>query len=134
LEQLKKFSEIDHNRKQNYLTISGFFSEHPRVRTADVLLQADPCWFGCPIICDSREAKGSLVAHLEAHKIQTRPYFSGNILYHPGYKHLGNPKDYPRACEVMDKVFFLGVYPGYTQEVLDYIGKVVGKWTQNSQS
>lgn len=134
LEQLKKFPEIDRRRKKNYTTISKFFSGNPKVRLATVLSQAEPCWFGVPIICDSKETRESLVAHLEANKIQTRPYFSGNILYHPGYKHLGNPKDYPKACEVMDKVFFLGVYPGYSDAVLDYIGKVVGEWTQNSLS
>ena len=133
LEQLKKFSEIDRRRKWNYSVISGFFSGNPKVRLAEVLLQADVCWFGVPLICDSRETRESLVAHLEANKIQTRPYFSGQILYHPGFKHLGNPKDYPKACEVMDRVFFLGVFPGYTEEVLQYIGKVIKSWeTQNS--
>ena len=133
LEQLKKFPEIDRRRKWNYSVISGFFSGNPKVRLAEVLLQADVCWFGVPLICASRETRESLVAHLEANKIQTRPYFSGQILYHPGFKHLGNPKDYPKACEVMDRVFFLGVFPGYTEEVLQYIGKVIKSWeTQNS--
>ena len=43
LEQLKKFPEIDRRRKWNYSVISGFFSGNPKVRLAEVLLQADVC-------------------------------------------------------------------------------------------
>jgi dTDP-4-amino-4,6-dideoxygalactose transaminase len=68
------------------------------------------------------------VAHLESNQIQTRPYFAGNILRHPGYKHLGDNTQFPLANEVWDKVFFVGCPPFYTEEIISYIEKVVKSW------
>lgn len=134
LEQLKKFPEIESKRRYHFHCISKFFEELEGVRVAYQLLQADPCWFGVPIICDTAEIKTSLVAHLEANKIQTRPYFAGNILLHPGYKHLGDASQFPNANTVLDRVFFIGCAPQYTEEILQYVGEVVKKWKQDSRS
>ncbi len=131
IEQLKKFADIDYKRKQHYSIIASYFSS-PKVRLAKVMLQAEPCWFGVPVICESKEIRESLVEYLESNKIQTRPYFAGNLLRHEGYKHLDKAEDFPNADKVLSRVFFLGVYPGYTAEVLDHIGKVLLQWqTQN---
>ena len=55
--------------------------------------------------------------------------FAGNILMHPGYKHLDDLNDYPNANKVLDKVFFVGAAPHYTEEVFDYIESIfVNKW------
>ena len=62
-----------------------------------------------------------LVSYLEKNKIQTRNYFAGNILLHPGYSNLGDWMDYPESNKVLDKVFFIGSAPHYTDEVFDYI-------------
>ena len=85
-------------------------------------------WFGVPIICDTKEIRNALVTYLEANKIQTRSYFGGNILRHPGFKHLGNAADYPNAQEVFDRVFFLGCAPHYNQAVLSYIEGTINAW------
>jgi CDP-4-dehydro-6-deoxyglucose reductase, E1 len=132
LEQLKKFPEIDRKRKEHYAAIASFFSGD-KVRVADRHLQADPCPFGVPIICDSMATKNSLVSYLELNKIQTRQYFAGNLLRHPAYSHLDDASKYPNADRALNEVFFLGVYPGYSQAVLEYIGGVVNKW-KNSPS
>ena len=61
--------------------------------------------------------------------IQTRNYFAGNILMHPGYKHLDDLVDYPNANKVLDKVFFVGAAPHYTDEVFNYIESIFeNKW------
>jgi len=54
-------------------------------------------------------------------KVQTRNYFAGNILLHPGYKHLDNYKNYPNANKVLQRVFFIGASPHYTEEIFNYI-------------
>jgi CDP-6-deoxy-D-xylo-4-hexulose-3-dehydrase len=95
------------------------------VRGVKELDEADTCWFGIPFICEEEGLKHRLVQYFEKNKIQTRNYFSGNILLHPGYDFLGNYKDYPEANKVLDKVFFLGAAPHYTDEVFDYILNVV---------
>jgi CDP-6-deoxy-D-xylo-4-hexulose-3-dehydrase len=124
--QLEKFDEIEANRKNSYNTIKKIFTENIEgVEGIDASYKADVSWFGTPFICGAKELKQKLVAHLELNKIQTRNYFAGNILLHPGYKHLGDYKDYPEANKVLDKVFFIGAAPHYTEETFKYIEKVV---------
>ena len=72
------------------------------------------------------------VDYMEKHKIQTRAYFSGNILAHPGYFHLtkelgcGNIiKEFPNGTFSTTNSFFLGTYGGLTQEKINYIEEKV---------
>ena len=69
--------------------------------------------------------KHKLVEHLEKNKIQTRNYFAGNILLHPGYSFLDDSSKYPEANKVLDSVFFIGAAPHYTDEVFMYIEQVI---------
>lgn len=129
LEQLKKINEIETNRKNSKETITEIFTKNiDRLRSPITLEKADPCWFGTPFICDKPGLKHKLVAFLEENKIQTRNYFAGNILIHPGYTHLDNYKNYPEANKVLDRVFFIGAAPHYTKEVFDYIESVIKKF------
>jgi len=130
LEQMKKFDIIDEKRKNSKKNIESILLKYVNdlsgVKTLD---KADPCWFGTPFICKDKSLKDKLITFLEDNKIQTRNYFAGNILLHPGYKHLGNLEEYPNANQVLDKVFFLGAAPHYTSEVFDYIDRVFrDKW------
>jgi len=127
-EQLLKMPEIDHKRRENKKIITEHLKAISDVRVAEQLFQADPSWFGVPIICNSQELKEMLVAHFEDNKVQTRSYFAGNILLHTGYRHLGNYKDYPNANLALSHVFFIGCTPLYTPAVLDYIKEVINKW------
>lgn len=128
LAQLEKLDVIESKRRENKAKISEFISRQAGIRNVEKLPAADPCWFGVPIICDNLAIKESLVAHLEKNLIQTRNYFAGNILLHPGYKHLGIAKDFPQANEVLKTVFFIGCPPQYTEEILAYIGQVFESW------
>jgi CDP-6-deoxy-D-xylo-4-hexulose-3-dehydrase len=126
LVQLDKFDTIDEKRNKSREVISNIFLGSVKgVRVPSTIAGATPCWFGTPIICEEDGLKHKLVAHLEANKIQTRNYFAGNILMHPGYSHLDDYKNYPEANKVLDKVFFVGAAPHYGQEVFDYIESVV---------
>lgn len=125
--QLAKFDEIENKRRSNFRSIAAAFEKIAALRVAASVDGADPCWFGVPLICDSAETKDKMVAHLEAHKIQTRPYFAGNILRHPAYKHLAAAADFPNADLALSRVFFIGCPPHYTQAVIDYIGEVVSQ-------
>ena len=127
--QMEKIEEIEAKRRVNFMSISNAITCFvDRVHVASTHSKADPCWFGVPIICDTVALKTSLVAHLEKHKIQTRPYFAGNILRHPGYRHLGDASKFPNANQVMNTVFFIGCPPHYTEEIIDYISEVFKKW------
>ena len=129
LEQLKKFEYIDEKRREYKKTIQKFLEDNIKeIRVINPLPKADPSWFGVPIYCESQDVKEFLVQHFESNKIQTRNYFSGNILLHPGYKHLDNYKDYTNSNLALSNVFFLGFSPLYNEKVLAYIEDVCKKW------
>jgi CDP-6-deoxy-D-xylo-4-hexulose-3-dehydrase len=129
LAQLDKFEEIETNRKRSKETIECLFLENiPNVRVPQTLDKAEPCWFGTPIICEEEGLKHRLVQHLEDNKIQTRNYFAGNILLHPGFEFLDDYKKYPEANKVLDKVFFVGAAPHYREPVFEYIEDVLKKF------
>jgi CDP-6-deoxy-D-xylo-4-hexulose-3-dehydrase len=130
IEQLKKFDEIDNNRKNSRKQITDILLNHVSgIKTVVELENADTCWFGSPFICESKEQKDKLVSFLEENKIQTRNYFAGNILLHPAYKHLDDISKYPNSNIVLDKVFFLGASPHYSESVFEYIKSIFNeKW------
>ena len=69
-----------------------------------------------------------MVAYLELNKIQTRNYFAGNILLHPGYSHLDDATKYPKANQVLNKVFFLGCSHTINHIMIDYIEKIINNF------
>ena len=126
--QLLKFDEIHRLRRQNKERIQKIVETIPGVRVVNEKPQAETSWFGVPIVCETSNLKRSLVAHFEENKVQTRNYFAGNILLHPGYKHLDDASKYPEANQVLNKVFFLGCSPTINDAMLNYIEDVVGKF------
>ena len=127
--QLEKIDEIEIKRKKSKETLSKIFVDNiPNVRIPKVLKEAEPCWFGTPFICESEGLKANLVEFLEKNKIQTRNYFAGNILLHPGYKFLDDYKNYPEANKVLNKVFFIGAAPHYNDEIFNYVESVIKKF------
>lgn len=129
LVQLEKLDEIETKRKQANKTISDIFLNNiPGLRIPKQLEKADTCWFGTPFICETEGLKHRLVQYLEDNKIQTRNYFAGNILQHPGYSFLEDYKNYPEANKVLDKVFFVGCSPHYNENVFQYIEEVLKKF------
>ena len=69
-----------------------------------------------------------LVNYLEENRIQTRNYFAGNILLHPGYSDLDSWGDYENSNQVLDRVFFIGAAPHYNHSVFNYVEEVVKRF------
>ena len=126
--QLTKFEDIHRIRRENKEAIGNILETIPGVRVVGERPEAETSWFGVPIICETKQLKESLVAHLEKNKIQTRNYFAGNILLHPGYSHLDDATKYPKANQVLNKVFFLGCSPTINQNMIDYIEKIINNF------
>jgi CDP-6-deoxy-D-xylo-4-hexulose-3-dehydrase len=131
LEQIDKFDEISNLRKRNYRLLLDVFRKYeeyfylPRPQA-----KADVNWFAFPItVRETAPFKRSdFCQFLESKKIQTRPYFAGNILMQPAYTHLvGDLKlsDFPVANYVTTSTFFLGTSPVITEEQIAYIGDIV---------
>jgi CDP-6-deoxy-D-xylo-4-hexulose-3-dehydrase len=123
--QLLKFDEIHNIRRNNKERIQKIIEKIPGTRVVNEKDDAETSWFGVPIVCEDKTLKRSLVAYLEKNKIQTRNYFAGNILLHPGYSHLDDATKYPKANQVLDKVFFLGCSPTINQDMIGYIEKTI---------
>jgi len=126
IEQLKKVDDFFIKRRIAKFIIGRLFTDNIYgVRIPEENREAYISWFGTPVICDNNEIKTKLVQHLENNDIQTRNYFAGNILIHPGFKHLGNYNDYPIANEVLDRVFFVGASPQYDSNTFQHIKRVL---------
>ena len=87
--------------------------------------KADPCWFSFPITIRENKYfnRKDLVIWLESNKIMTRMLFAGNILRQPAYNNIKckisgklTNSDY-----IMNNTFFIGIYPGLTEEMLNFI-------------
>ena len=93
---------------------------------------AIPSWFGFPLTVKAGIDRNAIVHDLEEHKIQTRMLFSGNLIKHPcfnemrasgmGYRIVGELTDTNRT---LYETFWIGVYPGMTIEMLDYMVQVI---------
>ena len=135
LEQLDKLEEMHSKRKKNFKRLHKIMSKYKRhLDLPFALPEADVSWFGFLItLKDSAKqhfSKNELVDHLEAAKIQTRSYFTGNALFHPAYideaKKYKDPRnEFPNATKSTTDTFFMGVWPGMTDEQLDYIEKIM---------
>ena len=89
---------------------------------------SDPSWFGFMITCREGIDKNRIVQHLESCGVQTRMLFAGNLLRQPcfdemrksgaGYRTVG---DLQVTDRIMRDTFWIGVYPGMTVEMLDYM-------------
>ena len=130
LVQMEKLEEIHALRRIAHREVWAALSAIPEIRTVSSPPSANVSWFGVPIICPNYEFKRRLVAHLEGTGVQTRNYFAGNILLHPGYSHLGEHAAYPNADQVLGKTFFLGCPPFYGPDHFVYLREVVGRWIE----
>jgi len=123
--QLGKVDFIDAKRREHKVRLEKLLKKYLNVRVADTLPKADPSWFGVPVICETQHQKETLVAMFESNRIQTRNYFAGNILLHPGFKHLDDSSKYPLANKALSHVFLLGCPPFWNDKVFDYIEGVL---------
>lgn len=129
LAQLKKWDIIHQKRRENKVVIQSLFEKYvSNIKFPVVLPDANPSWFGCGIICESKEQKEKLVNHLEKNKINTRPYFCGNILCHNEFRELGDWKQFPNSTKALELVFFVGVAPHIEQPHIDYIESILKQW------
>ena len=90
---------------------------------------SEPSWFGFPITVRAGApfSRFDLVQHIESRRIGTRQLFGGNLLKQPAY--LGLPVrvvgDLKNADVITESTFWVGVYPGLTAEIIDYIVETI---------
>lgn len=135
LVQMEKLDEIGQKRKANYKSLFKAFSKYAEYfHLHEAQLGADVDWFAFPVtVKDAAPFKRSdICKFFEANKVQTRPYFAGNVMLQPAYEGIMDPKEviekYPVARKVTTDTFFLGTSPVIDKEKTDYIETVLDKF------
>jgi CDP-6-deoxy-D-xylo-4-hexulose-3-dehydrase len=138
LEQMKKLPLIHKKRKENHKRLTDIFYKYQDYfHLPKATLYSDPSWFAFALtIKDNAPFKRKdIVEFLESNKIQTRPYFAGNIMLQPAYTGLIDKNEvitkYPNSRKVTTDTFFLGTSPVITTEQLDYIQEKVDEFFKN---
>ena len=111
-------------RRQNFLRLYQALEPYQDFITLPRLdPRSQPAWFGFPITVKNGVSKRELVQWLETAKIETRAVFGGNILRQPGYANIERriPGDLTQSDIIMRDSFFIGVYPGLTQVMIDFM-------------
>lgn len=93
---------------------------------------SNPSWFGFLITCKDGVDRNAVVQYVENKGVQTRMLFAGNLIKHPcfdemratgeGYRVVGELTNTDR---IMNDTFWVGVYPGMTDEMIDYMAKII---------
>lgn len=137
--QLEKFPGFVERRKHNFARLKagllaadqiGYIEN--RLILPEACENSEPSWFGFPLTCMEGVSREKIVRYLEEHGVQTRMLFAGNLTKHPcfdgmrasgeGYRIVGELKNTDR---IMEDTFWIGVYPGMTDEMVDYMVKML---------
>lgn len=123
--QLAKVELFIQRRKENYEYLRKHLSQIEGLSIAQATEHSDPSWFGCPITLDPSHPvnREDLLRFLDSRKIGTRLLFAGNITKQPAYKKVDFRivGDLKNSDIVMTRSFWVGVYPGLTTPMLDYV-------------
>ena len=131
--QIEKFPSFVERRRNNFSRLYEALKD-----TEEKLILPEPCpgsrpsWFGFLITCKEGVDRNQLVQYVESKGVQTRMLFAGNLTKHPcfnqmresgsGYRIVGELKNTDR---IMQDTFWIGVYPGMTDEMIDYMAKTI---------
>jgi CDP-4-dehydro-6-deoxyglucose reductase, E1 len=133
--QLTKLEEIGILRRRNHKAIVEIFKKYEdKFILPKATDKSDPDWFAVALTLRDGVSftRSEFCQFLESNKIQTRPYFAGNIMLQPGYSHLFDSKKaieyFPTARKVTTDTFFLGCSPIITLEQIAYIETIVDKF------
>lgn len=134
VEQLKKFPAFIERRRYNWDRLhKALESVSDKLILPEPVENSEPSWFGFLITIkeDSGLDRNKVTRYIEDHNIQTRLLFSGNIIKHPCFDQIRGTDAYRVVGElintdfIMNNTFWVGVYPGMTDEKIDYMAKII---------
>ena len=136
LSQIEKLPFFIERRKENFRYLSiALKSMEGCLILPEATPGSDPAWFGFPIAVreDASFRREDLIRELEAKKIATRLLLGGNLLRQPAYEgcEVRVVGSLPNTDFVMNNVFWIGVYPGLTKPMLDYVVEVITGFASN---
>lgn len=133
LVQVKRLPGIVAARRANFSRYHQYFQRHQEFFTLPVWdPRANPSWFSYPLTVRAGAPfkRSDLVKFLESRRIQTRNLFAGNLLRQPAYRDIEHRVvgSLQVSDQVLTDAFFLGVYPGLTHEMMDYVFSVLDEF------
>ena len=133
-EQLKKFPSFIERRRHNWERLRHALEKHQdKLILPEPQENSKPSWFGFIVSINPKSGleRNEITKYIEDHNIQTRLLFSGNIIKHPCFNQIRGTDAYrvvgnlSVTDSVMNNAFWVGVYPGMTDEMVDYMAKVI---------
>ena len=133
-EQLKKFPSFIERRRHNWERLhKALECVSDRIILPEPAENSRPSWFGFMISIrpESGLERNTITKEIEAHNIQTRLLFSGNLVKHPCFDEIRGTGQYrivgtlENTDFIMNSSFWVGVYPGMTDEMIDYMAKTI---------
>ena len=134
VEQLKKFPTFIERRKENWAYLRKALSDlEDKLILPEAAENSEPSWFGFLISVkpESGFNRNDVTKYIESKNVQTRLLFSGNLTLHPCFDSIRGTDAYRVASSldvtnyIMNNSFWIGVYPGMTEEKLAYMSKVI---------
>jgi len=124
--QLKKLPGFIDTRKRNFSYLKAGLKDLEEFFVLPEATQhSDPSWFGFPLLVRETApfSRNTLIDFLNSKKIATRQLFGGNLVRQPAYAELNYRVigDLRTSDRVMNQAFWIGVYPGLTRGMLDYV-------------
>lgn len=127
--QMTRIDEFARRRRENYRRLrEGLADLSDKLILPEICPHSDPSPFGFMLVCREGVNAFETVENLERMGVQTRRLFAGNLTKHPcfdemrrtgeGYRIVGTLEN---TDIVMERGFWIGVYPGMTDEMLDYM-------------
>lgn len=132
--QLDKLDNIVERRRHNFKVLRDGLEGTPWLILPEPQKHSDPSWFGFLISVQPEApfSRNDLAKYLEAHKVQTRNLFAGNLLKHPAFDEMRKTGegfrvagDLKNTDYIMSNTLWIGVYPGMTDEMLNYMVKTI---------
>lgn len=131
--QIEKFPSFVERRRHNFSRLYEALKDtEGKLILPEACPGSRPSWFGFLITCKEGVDRNQLVQYVESKGVQTRMLFAGNLTKHPcfnqmresgsGYRVVGELKNTDR---IMQDTFWIGVYPGMTDEMIDYMAKTI---------
>jgi CDP-6-deoxy-D-xylo-4-hexulose-3-dehydrase len=136
LSQLTKIDDFVAARKRNFAHLSSRLAGVEGLILPQATPKSDPSWFGFPITLDPEHPvdRNLLLRFLDDRKIGTRLIFAGNLTKQPAYRNT----DFRIVGEltntdiIMNRAFWVGVYPGLTPEMIDFVADSIIEFMQQA--
>jgi NDP-hexose-3,4-dehydratase len=127
--QLRSLPEFIRRRRENWQRLRDQIGEQPWLLLPEATAGSEPSWFGfiMTVRPDAPFERADLVAFLENRNIGTRLLFAGNLTRHPAYLEVEHriAGSLANSDVITERTFWVGVYPGLTTAMIDYIAESV---------